>query len=162
MTSLFGVGRFLVATSTVTPGVVATATTPAPSGSAEASATPAAKTTPTPEATPAPTPGQPYTQWWWSGTGQTWQQTDLQTSTTNFALVNGELFVIDPPASGESDWTTWSSLDGRTWIRPVSDPIAFPGDKVCALATLGNNLVIVGWEAPGELKGYFGELISHQ
>jgi hypothetical protein len=162
VTSLFGVGRFLVATSTVTPGVVATATTPAPSGSAEASATPAAKATPTPEATPVPTPGQPYTQWWWSGTGLTWQQTDLQTSTTNFALVNGELFVVDPPASGESDWTTWGSLDGRTWIRPVSDPIAFPGDKVCALAALGNNLVIVGWEAPGQLKGYFGKLISHQ
>jgi hypothetical protein len=164
VTSLFGVGKFLVATSTVTPGVVATVTTPAPSGSAAASATPAAKAkaTATPEATPAPTPGQPYTQWWWSGTGQVWQQTDLQTSTANFALVNDELFVIDPPAGGESDWTTWSSLDGRTWIRPVSDPISFPGDKVCALAALGNNLVIVGWEAPGQLKGYFGKLISNQ
>lgn len=170
VTALFGVGRFLVAASTVTPGVVAPTIAPAASGSpsasgsavasssAKAKATP--KPTPTPAPTPAPTPGTPYVQWWWSGTGESWQQTSLQTSTTNYALVNDEIFVIDPPAGGASDWTAWSSSDGRNWIRPVSDPIAFRGAKVCALAALSNNLVIVGWDAPGQLKGYFGKLIS--
>ena len=160
VTALFGVGRFLVATSTVTPGVEAPTTAPSPAAGAT-SAAPTAKPKATPKPTPTPTPPPPYTQWWWSGTGQAWQQTDLQTSSANFALVNQEIFVIDPPAQGETNWTTWSSSDGRTWIQPQSDAISFPGGTVCALASLDNNLVIVGWAAPGQLEGYFGKLLSN-
>jgi hypothetical protein len=165
VTSLFGVGKNLVATSTVTPGALA-ASTPVPSSAAPtdsgaASAAPsAAKATPAGTAAPASTPGQPYTQWWWSANGAAWQQTSLQTSSMNYAMVNNEIFTIDPPVGGATDWTTWSSADGHTWLRPVSDPISFPGAKVCALAALGNSLVIVGWDAPGQLKGYFGRLTS--
>ena len=75
----------------------------------------------------------------------------------NYAIVINEIFAIDPPTSG-SDWTTWSSADGRTWFRPVSDPISFPGAKVCALASLGNSLVIVGWQAPRTAQGLLGKL----
>jgi hypothetical protein len=174
VTALFGVGKYLVATSTVTPGAAPAplaspaAGSPSASGAqASGSATTATRSpaksparSATPSAAPAATPGPPYTQWWWSATGAAWQQTSLQTSSTNYAIVNNEIFAIDPPAGGATDWTTWSSADGRTWLRPVSDPISFPGAKVCALAALGNNLVIVGWQESGQLKGYFGKLTS--
>ncbi len=164
VSALFGVGKYLAATSTVTPGVTpAPAGSPAASGAAASAAPSAAKSpakSPAKSASPSAAPGKPYNQWWWSANGAVWQQTSLQTSSTNFAIVNDEIFVIDPPVAGTTNWTTWSSSDGLSWLRPVSDPISFPGAKVCALASLGNSLVIVGWDSPGQLKGYFGKLTS--
>jgi hypothetical protein len=155
VSELFGLGKGLVATSSVSEAPIPT---PAPSVSAGSSSPATPKATPTPKPTPKPSTAPPKTQWWWSSTGAAWQATSLETSTDNWAVVNDEIFALDPPATGSGDWTTWNSADGRTWNKSVSDPIAFPGSTVCAIASVGNKVVIVGWQAAGQLKGYFGQL----
>ncbi len=152
VTQVFGTSNGLVAL-TAGSGI-------APSASASALASPAASTAaePTPAAKGSSTPP---TSWWWSPTGVNWQQTGLETSCGNWAFVNGEILALDVPANLTSNWTTWSSGDGQDWLRPASSPLAFGGSNSCRIASIGSQIVVVGWEAKGQLKDYYGTFVGH-
>ena len=141
VTALFGMGSPLVASAN-------TAVASAPSTS------PSAKPTPTPAATVQ------STTWWWSASGVVWQQSGLQTSAGDWAFVNGRILVLSAPAKLTGNWTAWSSADGTSWQRPTSESITFAGSQTCAIASIGNRVVIVGWENAGALKDYFGQFDS--
>jgi hypothetical protein len=142
VTALFGMGNNLIAT--------ADTAVPTPSASAPASAKPTA--------TPA-TPVQ-STTWWWSTTGLGWQQSGLQMTGGNWALVNGQLLALDPPAKLGGAWTAWSSLDGKTWQRPNSTPITFAGSSTCSIGSSQNRVVIVGWASANALLDYKGQFAA--
>ncbi|HEY1169622.1 MAG TPA: hypothetical protein VGE81_11690 [Candidatus Limnocylindrales bacterium] len=141
VTALFGTGTTLVAPAN-------TAVAAAPSSS--------------PSAKPTPTPAAPVqsTTWWWSASGVVWQQSGLQTSVGDWAVVNGRILVLSAPAKSTGNWTAWSSSDGTSWQRPTSESITFAGSQTCAIASIGNRVVIVGWENAGALKDYFGQFDS--
>ncbi|MGA2514204.1 MAG: hypothetical protein ABSG37_11380 [Candidatus Limnocylindrales bacterium] len=141
VTALFGMGTALVAAAN-------TAAAPAPSSSA------AAKPTPTPAATVQ------STTWWWSPSGTVWQQSGLQTAGGDWGIVNGRILVLSAPAKPTGNWAVWSSSDGASWGRPASESITFAGSQTCTIASIGNRVVIVGWEGAGALKDYFGRFDS--
>ena len=157
VTSLFGMGTTLVAAAnTATPTGSASAT-------AHAAASASAKPTPTPKPTPtkAPTAAAPSSTWWWSATGVVWQQSGLQTSGGDWAIANNGLLVLSAPATPTGSWPAWSSSDGRSWTQSGSSAINFAGSgTICSIDSLGSRIIIVGWEGPGSLKGYFGRFAS--
>jgi hypothetical protein len=138
VTALFGMGNNLIAT--------ADTAIPAPSASAK----------------PTPTPAAPVqsTTWWWSTTGLGWQQSGLQMTGNNWSVVNGQLLALDPPAKADGNWTAWSSVDGKSWQRPVASQISFPGAKICGIGSDNNRVVIVGWESANALKDYKGQFAA--
>ncbi len=89
-----------------------------------------------------------------------WQQSGLQTSAGDWAIVNGRILVLSAPANSTGNWTAWSSSDGMSWQRPTSESITFAGSQTCAIASIGSRVVIVGWESAGALKDYFGQFAS--
>jgi hypothetical protein len=149
VTALFGMGNNLIATADTA------ITAPTASASAAASAKAPAKATPTPAA-PVQT-----TTWWWSTTGVGWQQSGLQISGSNWAIVNGQLLALDAPIKATDAWTAWSSADGKSWQRPAtSAQLLFPGAKTCAIGSSNNQVVIVGWASSTALKDYKGQFAS--
>jgi hypothetical protein len=157
VTALFGVGFGLVATArTAIPGAAAS---PGSSASALPSGSPKAtpKATAKPKPTPTPLTTEKPITWWWSASGVSWLVSGLKTSTGNWAILNGHVVVLDAPTKLSSDWAAWTTLDGKVWRQPSSTPISFAGSKICFLSSRGNSLVIVGWQADGVLKDYYGE-----
>jgi hypothetical protein len=159
VTQVFGIGDGLVATTSGT-GVA-----PSASASASARAAPSsvasALPTPTPKPTPAPTAaGNTPNTWWWSSTGIKWQQSGLQTSGDNWAVVNGRILAFDVPTKAAANWTVWSSVDGKNWLHPESGPVVFGGSTGAGIASIGSQVVIVGWQAKAQLKDYFGTFAS--
>jgi hypothetical protein len=163
VTALFGMGYGLVATAkTAPPGASASAgpsssASPSASASSSASASPTTKPTAKPKPTAVPvTTDKPIT-WWWSASGVAWQQSGLKSSAGNWAILSSQLVVFDAPTKLSSDWGAWTSADGRIWKQPKSAPISFAGAKTCAIAWRANTLIIVGWQATGVLKDYYGQ-----
>jgi hypothetical protein len=188
VTALFGRGNSLVATaktaapaatSTTAPAVSASASRPASiKPSTKPSVTPSVK----PSATPAPT--ATTTTWWWSATGVTWQPSGLQTNSASWEIVDGQILIYDPPATAAAtatatptakakakatatatelipaDWTVWSSVDGKSWQHPSSNPVSFAASKACVIAWRDDLVVIVGWDTPSRLKDYTGNLVT--
>jgi hypothetical protein len=150
VTALFGIGNFLVATANTTVAV----STASPGKSAAASASP----TPKASATPVAAPVQ-LTTWWSSATGVVWQQAGLQTTAGGWAVINGEILVMDASATPQGSWSAWSSPDGKTWQRPAADRVSFAGSRTCTIASLDTGILMVSWEAPGTLKAYFGKFL---
>ena len=173
VTSVEGIGYGLVATAkTPIPGSSTNTASPSPSatsiatavGTAGPSASITAKPTPTPKpkATPKPTPAptlpltlKPIT-WWWSGTGVTWTKSGLTSSADSWAIVGNQIVVLDAPTKLSSNWTLWSSGDGRTWKQPSSSAMTFPASKVYGVAFRGDGVIFVGWQSTGVLKDYYG------
>jgi hypothetical protein len=142
VTALFGMGNTLVAAANTAP--------PTASASSSASAAPSVK--------PSPTPAVPVqsSTWWWSATGVVWQQSGLQTSSGDWAIANGRILVVSAPATAPGNWTAWNSADGKSWQRPGSESVAFAGSRTCTIASIGDRVIIVGWDSAGSLKDYFG------
>ncbi len=169
VTALFGLGNTLVAAAaTAPPASPDSSASPSGSGgalsSAGASGSPAAssKATPVPTAKPSatPVPAPTTTTWWWSSTGVVWQELGLISSGGNFAITGDQLLVFDAPTTPTANWTAWTSADGKSWRRPSADPVSFAASKSCEIASLSGRIVIVGWEAPGNLKDYLGKLAT--
>jgi hypothetical protein len=157
----FGMGNGLVAITSGSGIAPSSSALPSASPAAKHSANPSASATPKPTPTAKPTPaptasGTPANTWWWSSTGVKWQQTGLQTSGGNWAIVSGQILALDAPAQAASSWIVWSSSDGKNWQRPVSDPLAFGGSTSCRIASTTSQIVVVGWQSKGQLKDYFG------
>ncbi len=150
VTALFGIGNSIVAVA----NTAVSTSSASPGASAAASASPTAKASATP-ALPVQS-----TTWWWSATGLVWQQSGLQTSSGGWAVVNGEILVLDSPAKPTGNWTAWSSPDGKTWQHPAADPISFGGSRTANIASFDTNVMVVSWDAPGTLKDYFGKFIG--
>jgi len=175
VTAIAAMGYGLVATAeTAIPGLANASPTPSPTpvplatpaGTARPASSPTAKPTATPKPTPTPRPTpvptlppnlKPIT-WWWSGNGVAWSQSGLTSSVGNWSIVDNEILVLDAPASLSSDWTLWSSGDGRTWKHPSSASITFAGSKTCLLAYRGSSVLIVGWQSSATLKGFYGSV----
>lgn len=138
VTALFGMGSNLIAT--------ADTAVPTPSASAKP--------------TPTPAVAAQTTTWWWSATGVGWQQSGLQITGNNWAVVNGELLALDPPAKPADPWIAWSSVDGKSWQRPVSSQIVFAGSKTCGIGSSNNKVVIVGWATNSALTDYKGQFAA--
>jgi hypothetical protein len=177
VTQIFGIGNGLVAITNgsgvaPTPSASAQASTPASapasasasgSPSASASVQPTAKPTLKPTAKPTPTAAPSGTlpsSWWWSSTGVKWQLSGLKTTGGNWAIVNGQILAFDVPLKLTNNWTAWSSSDGKSWQRPVSPALSFGGSPSCRIAWTPSQIVLVGWEAKGQLKDYFGSFAS--
>jgi hypothetical protein len=177
VTQIFGIGNGLVAitngsgvapTSSANPSASAPAPASAPasasgSASASASVTPTAKPTLKPTAKPTPTAppsGTVPSSWWWSSTGVKWQPSGLKTTGGNWAIVNGQILALDVPLKLTNNWTAWSSSDGKSWQRPASPALSFGGSTSCRIAWTPSQIVLVGWEAKGQLKDYFGSFSS--
>jgi hypothetical protein len=179
VTSITGVGFGLMATAKTpipgtsgssagaspspTPGALATA---AGTAGPSPSVTPRPTPTPKPKATAKPTPSptlpsnlKPIT-WWWSGTGVTWTQSGLTSSSDSWSVVGSQIVVLDTPAKLADNWTLWSSGDGRSWKHPESPAMTFPASKIYGVAFLGNSIIVVGWQATGVLKDYYGTFSS--
>jgi hypothetical protein len=137
VTALFGMGTSLVATAKT--------------------AVPTATPTPTAPPTPTPSPPAKSTTWWWSATGVAWQQSGLETSSAGWSIVNRQILLLDAPVGHTGEWTAWSSIDGRSWRQPVSNPVSFAGSKTCTIASRDDSIIIVSWDAPGDLKDYYGQ-----
>jgi hypothetical protein len=86
----------------------------------------------------------------------TWTKSGLTSSSDSWSIVGNQIVVLDAPTKLSSNWAVWSSGDGRTWTQPESAAIAFPASKIYGVAFRGSNLIIVGWQSNGVLKGYFG------
>ncbi len=159
VTQVFGIGEDLVAItngSGVAPTASATASAAAPaSASASASVAPTAK----PTAAASPSADLP-SSWWWSTTGVKWQPSGLKTSGGNWSIVDGQIFALDVPLSPTNNWTAWSSADGKNWQRPLAPAMTFGGSSSCRIASTPSQMVVVGWEAKGQLKDYFGSVVS--
>jgi hypothetical protein len=138
VTALFGMGSNLIAT--------ADTAIPAPSASAKP--------------TPTPAVAAQSTTWWWSATGVGWQQSGLQITGNNWAVVNGQLLALDPSAKPADPWIAWSSVDGKSWQRPVSSQIVFAGSKICGIGSSDNKVVIVGWATNSALTDYKGQFAA--
>jgi hypothetical protein len=135
VSALFGMGNILVATAdTAIP-------TPSPSA----------------KPTPTPTVATKSTTWWWSATGVGWQPSGLQMSGTNWAVIENQILVLDPPSKATGNWTLYSSAEGQTWQKPQSDAIVFAGGRLCGIANSGSRVVIVGWDTTNALKNYLGK-----
>jgi hypothetical protein len=141
VTALFGMGNSLVA--------------------AARTAVPASSASPSAKPTPTPAVAVNSTTWWWSATGVVWQQSGLKTSGGDWAIVNNELLVINPPAKLPGTWSSWNSADGLNWHRLTSNTISFAGSATCTIASNGSQIVVVGWEGPGALKDYLGRFASN-
>ena len=141
VSALFGMGSTLVAAARTAPAAI-------PSGSAPA------KPTPTPAPAAAAT-----TTWWSSSTGVTWQKSGLETQVHNWAIVSGQILVLDPP-SRAGNWTAWTSSNGISWQHPTADAFGFSGSKTCSIGSNGSQVVVVSWESLGVLKDYFGPFTS--
>jgi hypothetical protein len=137
VSALFGMGNILVAT----------ADTAVPTPSASASAKP----------TPTPAVVTQSTSWWWSATGVGWQESGLQMTGTNWAVIQNQILVLDPPAKATGNWTLYSSSEGQTWQKPETGAIDFAGGTVCGIANSGSGVVIVGWDTTNSLKNYIGK-----
>lgn len=140
VTALFGMGNALVASART--------------------AVPASSVPPSAKPSPTPASSLSSTTWWWSATGVVWQQSGLQTYGGDWAIVNNELLVVNPPAKLGGIWTSWDSADGLAWHKLSSNPISFAGSATCTIASNGSQIVVVGWEAPGALKDYLGQFAS--
>jgi hypothetical protein len=180
VTALFGMGNALVATARTAAPVAAA--TPAPAATASAAASGAASVKPSaapslaPTATPAATTNT--TTWWWSATGVTWQTSGLQTTSASWSIVDGQILLFDPPATATAsatptptasasatatppeNWAVWSSADGKSWQHPSSNPVNFAGSGACTIAWRDDLVVVVGWDKPGVLKDYTGNLVN--
>lgn len=155
VTQVFGMGDGIVAITSGS-GIAPTAS-PSAKAPAAASSGASAAATPTPKPTPAPTgAGTALNTWWWSSTGVKWQQSGLQTSGDNWTIVSGRILALDAPVKLTGPWTVWSSVDGKNWLRPEASPLAFGGSTVASIASIGSQIVIVGWQAKAQLKDYFG------
>lgn len=175
VTQIFGIGNGLVAITNGS-GIAPTPSASAPasasasglasasgSASASASVTPTAKPTLKPTAKPTPTAppsGTVPSSWWWSSTGVKWQPSGLKTTGGNWAIVNGQILALDVPLKLTNNWTAWSSSDGKSWQRPASPALSFGGSTSCRIAWTPSQIVLVGWEAKGQLKDYFGSFSS--
>jgi hypothetical protein len=142
VTQLFGMGTGLVA---LTNGSGL-----APAGTSTASAAAPAKPSPTAVVASA------TSTWWWSATGVTWKPSGMAISGNNWAMSNGRIFALSAPSTPAGSWTVWSSPDGESWQPQSSGLITFPGSMTCQIASSGSSVVIVGWQAAGQLKDYFG------
>ena len=164
VTSLFGMGSALVATAkTAAPASAATATPSVLATGSRTSAKPSAKASVKPSAKPSASSAASVTSttWWWSATGVSWQKSGLQTTSASWSVVDGQILLFDPPAVNAADnWTAWSSADGKNWQHPSSSPVSFAGSKSCTIAWRNDLVVVVGWEAPGQLKDFTGNLTS--
>jgi hypothetical protein len=158
-TALFGMGYGLVAAAkTAPPGAGSSAS---PGASAGNSSSPSASTSPSPTATPTPVlNSNAGTTWWWSATGVSWQQSGLVSSGGNWTIANNEVLVFDAPTRADGNWTPWISADGKSWSKPSTTSVVLPGSRTCAIATRGDNIVIVSWQSAGVLKGYYGVFAS--
>jgi hypothetical protein len=74
--------------------------------------------------------------------------------------VGSQIVVLDTPAKLADNWTLWSSGDGRSWKHPESPAMTFPASKIYGVAFLGNSIIVVGWQATGVLKDYYGTFSS--
>jgi hypothetical protein len=160
VTQLFGQGNGLVASAVaVTPTNAASTASAVPSASAggSAKATAVPKATPVPKITPTPAPVQAKVSWYWSSSGVVWQSTGLTTADGETAIINGEILVLDAPATASDNWIAWTSGDGKAWQRPPADAFLFRGSRTCGVAAVGNHIVLVGLDGAGQLKDYFGE-----
>ena len=160
VTGLTAMGYGLVATArTAIPGASGSA---GPGASAGPTLAPTPKPGAKPTAVPKPTPSPALpanlkaTTWWWSASGVSWIESGLQTSGGNWAIVGDEIVALDAPAKAAANWDVWSSVDGRTWKKPASEPVIFAGSKTCVVASREGRIVIVGWHASGSLQGYYG------
>ncbi|MGZ6314732.1 MAG: hypothetical protein ACXWNI_03800 [Candidatus Limnocylindrales bacterium] len=163
VTQVFGIGNGLVAITSgsgVAPAASPSAPASAPpsaSASASGSATPTVKPTAKPTAAPS---GNLPSSWWWSSTGVKWQPSGLKTSGGNWAIVDGQILALDVPIALTNNWIVWGSSDGKTWQHPASPPMTFGGSSSCRIASTPSQIVLVGWEAKGQLKDYFGSVAS--
>ncbi len=167
VTKLFGVGNGLVAVAkNVAPSANPSPSAVASSKSASPSASPSPTPKPvvTPKPTPTPTPAPPTYTWYWSSSGVVWQPTGLTTSGGDSTFVNGELVVVDSPSTAGSGWTVYTTADGKSWQRPTlqadSSTVQFKGSTVCGITSVGGHIAIIGTDAPGQLKDYFGRLVA--
>jgi hypothetical protein len=152
------------------------------SASRPASIKPSVKPSVAPSVKPsgAPAPTSTTTTWWYSATGVTWQQSGLQTNGASWTIVDGQILIYDPPATAAptatatptakakatatevvpADWAVWSSVDGKHWQHPSSNPVSFAASKACVIAWRDDLVVIVGWDTPSRLKDYTGNLVT--
>jgi hypothetical protein len=159
VTQVFGVGDGLVAVAQIVKP--AAAATP---GAPSASPSPTKKATVTPKPSATPTPAGPEYEWYWSTSGVVWQPSGLTTTGGDSALVNGELVVVDPSTTAGAPWSVFTSDDGKSWQRPIlateGATMTFKGSKICHIISVGNHIAIVGTEAPGDLRDFFGSLVA--
>jgi hypothetical protein len=141
VSALFGMGNTLVAAAKTAPG-------------ATASSSASARPTPTPATAAVAT-----TTWWSSSTGVTWQKSGLETQVHNWAIVNNQILVVDPPARA-GNWTAWTSPNGISWQHATSDVFSFAGSRTCSIGSNGSQVVVVSWESLGVLKDYYGPFTS--
>jgi hypothetical protein len=141
VSALFGMGNTLVAAAKTAPAAT-------PSSSALAGPTP------TPVSAAAAT-----TTWWSSSTGVTWQKSGLETQAHNWAIVQDQILVLDPP-SRAGNWTAWTSPNGISWQHPTYGAFGFTGSKTCSIGSNGSQVVVVSWESLGVLKDYYGPFTS--
>jgi hypothetical protein len=158
VTSIVGMGYGFVATaSTAIPGTAASAL---PSSLASAGifagASPA-KATPTPKPTPSPTlpANLKPTTWWYSASGVSWAKSGLTTSNSGWGMVGGEIVALDAPSKLANNWGVYSSPDGRNW-KQSSVTLSFAGSRFSEVASRDNMAVIIGWQADGVLKDFYG------
>jgi hypothetical protein len=76
---------------------------------------------------------------------------------TNWAVIQNQILVLDPPAKATDNWILYSSSEGQTWQKPEAGAISFAGGRVCGIANSGSSVVIVGWETTNSLKDYIGK-----
>ena len=57
-----------------------------------------------------------------------------------------------------------TTADGKSWQRPTlqadSSTVQFKGSTVCGITSVGGHIAIIGTDAPGQLKDYFGRLVA--
>jgi hypothetical protein len=160
---VFGQGNGLVASAVAIAPPAPASPSPTPVATKASSAKPTAKpkATPVPKPTPTPTPppDQNKVSWYWSSTGAVWQSTQLTTADGQVAVINGEILVVDVPASTSESWGLWTSGDGKTWLRPAADAFLFKGQRTCGIAAIGDSIVFIGLDGPGQFKDFRGRFI---
>jgi hypothetical protein len=70
-------------------------------------------------------------------------------------MVGGEIVALDAPSKLANNWGVYSSPDGRNW-KQSSVTVGFAGSKISEVASRNNMAVIIGWQADGVLKDFYG------
>jgi hypothetical protein len=113
------------------------------------------------------------TSWWWSADGKTWQDSKLTTAGGCWGTLDSGFAAISAPPGGSapsagpapsgsggstSMWTVWASRDAQSWLQPIADPFSFGGSTTCRIASLHQQVVVVGWAKEGVLQDFYGDL----